>query len=211
VARLAAEQWSVLALADLQACGLSADEITTRVENGRLFRIHRGVYAVIPNLTVEGVFLAAVLACGPGAVLSHFSAGVLHGWFDWDGRYPEVTAANPRRHAGIFTHRSADIERTTVKGIPVTPPARTIKDLSGKLPYKGVRRAVSEALNLGQIKPIDLVTARHRGVRKLREILLTAAPTRNEYEDLVNELLQRAGLPKAQVNARRGEYVPDFR
>ena len=104
-ALLAAEQWSVLDTADLRRCGLSANAVAWRVANGRLFPKYRGVYSVIPNLTVQGEFLAAVQACGPGAVLSHFSAAVLHGWFDWDGRYPEVIARNQRVHTGIRAHR----------------------------------------------------------------------------------------------------------
>jgi predicted transcriptional regulator of viral defense system len=68
VARLAAQQWNVVDSADLEACGLSPTVIATRVAHGRLFGIHRGVYAVIPNLTVRGILLAAVRACGTGAV-----------------------------------------------------------------------------------------------------------------------------------------------
>jgi very-short-patch-repair endonuclease len=211
VARLAAMQWSVVDVTDLRRCGLSATAIAWRVANGRLFKLHRGVYSVIPNLTVEGLFLAAVKACGLGAVLSHFSAAVLYGWFVWDGRFPEVTAPEERERPGIYSHRSTHIERVVVKGIPVTPPLRTIIDLSGKLPYAGTRRAVNEALNRGQIKPVDLVTSHHRGAKNLREILLTAAPTRNEYEDLVLELLHRAGLGPSEVNRRRGGFEPDFR
>jgi very-short-patch-repair endonuclease len=211
LARLAAIQWSVVDTADLRACGLSADAIATRVANGRLFRVHRGVYAVIPNVTVEGVFLAAVKACGPGAVLSHFSAAVLHGWFEWDGRYPEVTVGNPRKHAGIRSHRSKTIERVVVRGIPVTPPVRTVIDLSAQMPYAGVRRAMAEGLSRGQFKASDFVTGRHRGAAKLRRILATAAPTRNEYEDVVNEVIRLAGLPAPDVNLRRGRYIPDFR
>src|SRR5262245_51704145 len=71
IARMAARQWSVLDLADLAACGLSRQAVGKRVRAGRLFTIHRGVYAVgHPNLALEGRFLAAVKACGPGAVLS---------------------------------------------------------------------------------------------------------------------------------------------
>jgi very-short-patch-repair endonuclease len=208
---LAAGQWSVVHIADLRRCGLSANQVTQRVANGHLFPKYRGVYSVIPNLTVEGEFLAAVLACGPGAVLSHFSAAVLHGWFEWDGRYPEVTAVNSRSHKGIRSHRSQSIERMVRAGIPVTPPARTLIDLSGGLPYVGVRRGVNEALNRGQIKASDLVTCHHRGAAKLRKILATAAPTRNEYEDVVNEIIHQAGLPRPDVNVRRGRYIPDFR
>jgi hypothetical protein len=211
LSRLAAAQRSVVDAADLRACGLSRDAIATRVANGRLFRLHRGVYSVIPNLTVRGLFLAAVKACGAGAVLSHFSAAVLFGWFSWDRRFPEVTTGNTRRHPGIRTHRSKAVERVLYMGIPVTPPARTLRDLSGTLPDKALRRAVNEALNREQIRPIDLVTARHPGAPRLRRILSSAAPTRNEYEDLVNELLHRAGIPAPEVNRRRGGFEPDFR
>lgn len=211
VAQLAAEQWSVVDVRDLRRCGLSATAIAWRVASGRLFVQHRGVYSVIPNLPLEGQFLAAVKACGRDAVLSHFSAGVLYGWFEWDGRYPEVTAPRERAHPGIYSHRSAHIERTVYKGIPVTTPVRTIVDLSGKLAYAGLRRAVNEALNRQQIKPVDLVTSHHRGAENLRKILLTAAPTRNEYEDLVLELLHRAGIGPPEVNRRRDHIEPDFR
>ena len=115
------------------------------------------------------------------------------------------------RTLGIYSHRSAHIERTVYKGIPVTTPVRTIVDLSGKLAYAGLRRAVNEALNRQQIKPVDLVTSHHRGAENLRKILLTAAPTRNEYEDLVLELLHRAGIGPPEVNRRRDHIEPDFR
>jgi very-short-patch-repair endonuclease len=210
-AQLAAEQWSVLDVTDLRRCGLSADAIAWRAANGRLFAKYRGVYSVIPNLSLEGEFLAAVKACGPDAVLSHFSAAVLWGWFDWDCRFPEVTTTNLRDHRGIYSHQSAYIERVIYKGIPVTPPARTVIDLSGKLPYAGVRRAVNEGLNRGQLQPSQLVTSKHRGAAKLRKILATAAPTRNEYEDVVLAILLEAGLPKPDVNVRQGRYFPDFR
>src|SRR4051794_38338436 len=66
VARLAARRWGVVTLADLQACGLSADAVTSRIEAGRLHRIHRGVYAVgHAGLALQGRLLAAALACGP--------------------------------------------------------------------------------------------------------------------------------------------------
>src|SRR5687768_13869102 len=75
VARLAAGQWGVLSVAELRQCGLSDDAILTRVRRGNLHPLHRGVYAVgHRNVTVEGRFLAAVKACGPKAVLSHYCA-----------------------------------------------------------------------------------------------------------------------------------------
>jgi hypothetical protein len=95
VAWFAARQWNVLDLDDLRACGLSRQAVWKRVQAGRLFPKYRGVFALgQPILSLEGEFLAAVKACGVGAVLSYFSAAVLYGWLRWDGRFPEVTATN---------------------------------------------------------------------------------------------------------------------
>src|SRR2546430_14645329 len=75
VARLAAEQWGVVSLGELRSCGLNDDAVSLRARNGRLHLLHRGVYAVgHPNPALEGRFLAAVKACGPGAALSHYAA-----------------------------------------------------------------------------------------------------------------------------------------
>jgi very-short-patch-repair endonuclease len=197
---------------DLRACGLSDDAIFTRVRGGRLFPKYRGVYAVgHPHIPLEGLFLAAVKACGPGAVLSHYAAAVLWALVKWDGRYPEVTAPTRRQHPGIRTHKSANIESTFYKGIAITTPVRTLIDLSSMLPFKALRRAVNEALNQRLIKPSDLITSHHRGAKKLRRILATAAPTRSELEDVVLALLD--GLPKPQVNQpiNGHRYIPDFR
>src|SRR5215208_6244110 len=95
VARLAAEEWSVLSGDELRRCGLSQTMISRRVRQGHLHCLHRGVYAVgHPNVTIEGTFLAAVKACGQGAVLSHFSAATLWEMVDWDGRLPEVSVCD---------------------------------------------------------------------------------------------------------------------
>jgi hypothetical protein len=69
VTRLAAAQRRVLDVHELAACGLTREAIRTRARNGRLFPIYRGVYAVgHPDIPLEGLFLAAVKACGPDAV-----------------------------------------------------------------------------------------------------------------------------------------------
>jgi hypothetical protein len=211
VARVAAPQWTIVDLDDLHRCGLSDSAVTWRVQSGRLFPFHRGVYSVVPNPPLEGCFLAAVKACGRGAALSHFSGAVLCGWLEWDGRDPEVTAPTLRVHPAIRTHRATRVERIFVKGIPVTPPARTLRDISATEPYERVRRAVNEALNQRRITATDLVTSHHRGAKKLRAILATAAPTRNEYEDIVLAILTAGGLPMPQVNQSRLRYFPDFR
>jgi predicted transcriptional regulator of viral defense system len=149
VARLAGEQWGVLTTDELRGCGLTLNAIAVRTRNGRLHRLHRGVYAVgHPNPPLEGRFLAAVKACGPNAVLSHFSAAALYELVRWDDRHPEVTAPTPKRHRGIRVHRSSMLEVQDVtrhKGIPATTPARTLIDLSATLPYKPLRRTVRDA------------------------------------------------------------------
>ena len=144
---------------------------------GRLYPRFRGVFSLLPTVPLEGAFLAAVKACGPGAVLSHFAAAVLWCLLKWDYRDPEVTAPTPRVHSGIRTHRSANVERVIHKGIPVTPPLRTLTDLAATpLPDKQLRRAVNEALNQRLIKPHEIITSHHRGAKRLRALLETAVP-----------------------------------
>jgi very-short-patch-repair endonuclease len=144
-------------------------------------------------------------------VLSHRSAAALYGWIGWDFRTPEITVSKPRRHPGLRAHRSNDVECVYVKGIPVTPSARTLMDLAAAEPETTLRRAVNEALNQRRVKVTDLATGHHRGANKLRRILAGAAPTRGENEDLVLVALARAGLPKPEVNQPYLGYIPDFR
>jgi hypothetical protein len=113
---------------------LTQRAVESRVRNGHLHPLYRGVYAVgHAKLTQEAAFLAAVKACGPEAVLSHFAAAALYGVVRWDGRYPEVTARTYRAHRGIRVHRSSSIDRTHHKGIPITTPGRTLIDLAATL------------------------------------------------------------------------------
>ena len=227
VARRAAEQWGVLSLDELRDCGLSSDAVSVRVANGRLHRLHRGVYAVgHANVPLEGRFLAAVKACGPGAVLSHYAAAALLGFVRWDGRLPEVTVrgASTRAHSGIRVHRTTALDREDVsrhEGIPVTAPARTLLDLAATVDYLALRRAVGQAQSLrrvhvrGLVEILDRLGPR-RGSGKLARVVATGpAPTRSELEDVVLDLVLSGGLAHPEVNAplvldgRR--VVPDFR
>src|SRR5215210_377307 len=91
VARLAARQHGVLSVDELRACGLSLDAISVRAGNGRLHPLHLGVYAVgHANVTRDGCYLAAVKACGVGAVLCRWSGAVLMNIITWEDRYPDV-------------------------------------------------------------------------------------------------------------------------
>jgi hypothetical protein len=201
---MAARDWGVLSRDELRACGLTDRMIAARVRTERLHRVHRGVYALGHGaLTMRGRFLAAVKACGEGAVLSHVSAAALWGLLTWDEeRAPDVIAGRDKRIPGIATHRTRN-EPETVRydRIPVTTPARTLIDLSSVLPFKPLRRAVREALVRKRITSTEARTIVKGGDQ----------PTRSSLEDAVLDLIEQAGLPKPQVNQPFGNYVPDFR
>jgi very-short-patch-repair endonuclease len=227
VACLAAEEWGVLSLAELQLCGLSRDGVAVRVKNGWLHPLYRGVYAVgHANPPLEGHFLAAVKACGSGALLSHYAAGALWGIVRWDGRHPEVTVvgSGTRIHDGLRVHRTLLLEREDVarhKGIPVTSPIRTLVELAGLLEYRPLRRAVRQAQSLRLVHVRQLLAAlrrlgSRRGVTKLRQVVATGpAPTRSELEDAVLDLILDGGLAHPEVNTplqiEGRRVVPDFR
>jgi predicted transcriptional regulator of viral defense system len=172
IARLAATEWPVLSLDELRRCGLSEDMVSRRVRRGQLHWLHQGVYAVgHANVALAGRFLAAVKACGRGAVLSHFSAAALWGMVDWDERHVDVTVndTTPRVHAGIRIHRTWYLDATDVRrrrGIPVTSPGRTALDLCSQLPDRGARRAVRKALSQGFLTVRQLVEVLDRQSRR---------------------------------------------
>ena len=227
VAHVAARQHGVLSVDELLACGLSPDAISVRAHNGRLHPMHRAVYSVgHPNPTRDGWFLAAVKACGEEAVLGHWSGAMLVEAIKWEDRYPDVLVLGERapRHPRINGHRTSYLPAehvTTVRGIPVTTPERTLLDLAGAMPERKLRRAVRQAQYLKLTTVPSLVAVLHgpgpsRGRKKLARILGTeAAPTQSELEDAVLDLILRAGFSHPLVNAplflagRR--IVPDFR
>ena len=111
-----------------------------------MFPLYRGVYVLAhPNIEFKAWCLAAVMACGPGAALSHWAAAVLWELLEPTGRYPDVIAATIKRHVGINTHRADTFDATTHRGIPVTTPAQTIIHLSAVADFKTLRRAVNQA------------------------------------------------------------------
>ncbi len=217
----------MLSIAELRACGLNDRAVLVRVRNGRLHQLHRGVYAVgHVDLSLEGRFLAAVKACGPGAVLSHYSAAALWGFVEWDDRFPEVTVlgTSTRSHRGVRVHRTSLLERSDIfrhRGIAMTSPAWTLMDLASALDYRRLRRATRQAQSLRRVSIPQLVDilgrlGARRGSRNLARIVATGpAPTRSELEDAVLDLMLRGGLAHPQVNqalrlsGRR--VVPDFR
>jgi len=152
--------------------------------------------------------LAAVKACGPGAVLSHRSAGELWEFLDAEDRRPEVTVLGPgtRLAPGIVVHRTSQLaarDRTRYEGIPVTTPARTLIDLAAALTEAELRHAVRRAQGLRRVNTRQLLEVigrlgPRRGSRRLSEAIATGpAPTRSALEDAVLDLLLRNAIARA--------------
>ena len=173
--------------------------------------MHRGVYAVgHARLSRQGRWLAAVLAHGPGALLSHQSAGALWGLAPERGPV-DVTAQSGRRgRKGIRLHRALFLpeERTARAAIPVTSVARTLVDLAETLDPDRLSRAYEEAdrLRLLVTAEIERVCERSHGRRGLRPILALLAEsahaetTRSPLEDRVLSLCREHGLSTPRTN-----------
>lgn len=225
IAKVAAAQHGVIARHQLHELGIGQDAIDGRLAAARLHRIHRGVYAVGHiKLTGNGRYLAAVLACGPGAALSHRSAGDHLGIRPTTGRRIEVivpTHAGRRGRAGITLHRCRSLlpaEVTVVDGISTTTPARTLLDLAGALRPQQLERAIdrAEALRIFDLRALRACMAAHprqRGLTALLSILdkrLEPAFTRNDLEDCFLGLCTAAGLPRPKVNVQVEGFEVDF-
>jgi very-short-patch-repair endonuclease len=202
IARIAARQHGVISYEQLLWAGLSPSGISRRVAAGRLHRLHRGVYAVgHRRVSLEGRWMAAVLACGEGAALSHGSAAELWGLLPARRSVVDVTVSAPggrRSQRGIRLHRSPSLPSAMARrnGIAVTNPARTIRDLRRVAPSKDIETAIAQA------EILRLPIGRHRGF--LHE------PTRSDLERVFLRLCRRNGIPKPEVNVRIGPFRPDF-
>src|SRR4051812_6839399 len=179
---LAERQHGVVALSQLRSLGLSPSAVRSRAGRKRLHRIHRAVYAVgRPGLTKRGRWMAAVLAYGPEAVLSHRDAGALQGLRTDNRSAIDVSVPRPsaRPRVGIAVHASATLrsEDVTVHDrIPCTSVARTLVDLGDVVGRREVERAVEQAESLRVFDRIavDGALARagpRRGAGVLRELL----------------------------------------
>jgi hypothetical protein len=207
VARIAATQHGYVTRSQLLHAGFDRNAIAHRVRTGRLVRAHRGVYAVghVPPSPYARA-MAAVLACGPGAVLSHRSAAALWGLVRWP-RTHEVTAPTDHRVPGIHTHRSRRLDDvTTHYGIPTTSPARTLLDLAKILDPASLTRAVNDARLRHLLSREDLDGALARRLTSSP----TKAPTRSVLEDAFLAFLDRHGLPRPEVNQRVAGHEVDM-
>jgi very-short-patch-repair endonuclease len=215
IAGIAAAQYSVVTLAQLLSLGLSASAVRTRVAGGRLFRRHRGVFVVgRADLSLKGKWLAAVLACGKGALLSHISAAALHELLSARAGLPHVLVnrGGGRGHPGIKVHRSYLLEaadRTVIDGIPCTSVARTLLDIAATEPAWVLSKALNQAaidrkLDVSDVQELLGRVGRHKGAARLRAAMgdkeIGADRTKSVLERRFLSLIRKAGLPYPAIN-----------
>jgi very-short-patch-repair endonuclease len=222
---LAGEQHGLVTRRQLLETGLTPDQIKMRVKRRRYCPVHRGVYLVGPPIAPHLREMAAVLACGPGAVVSHRSAGALWNLLPPCKAPAPVDILVPVRHRehrpGIRAHRTSRLdpgETTNVERIPVTSPARTVLDLAGKLGPQELERVLSlmerEGLStLCEVSSLIEGHPRRPGSGLLRALVRgEASPTltRSEAEERFLALVRKAKLPRPEVNMGVAGYEVDF-
>jgi very-short-patch-repair endonuclease len=222
LASLASRQHGVVATSQLRRLGFTKQAVGRYVERRRLLRLHKGVYAVgHTGLTADSRRLAAVMACGAGALLSHRAAGGAQGLLSYAPQL-EVTVPRSRKpREGILVHRSRlihDEDRSTVRGIPVTSVARTLVDLADVLSEERLAKAVHEAevQRVFDLWALERALARlpgRSGRHRLRRVLAAYQPDphfqRSEAERRFKRLCEQHRLPQPQFNVNRAGYELD--
>ncbi|HET7589189.1 MAG TPA: type IV toxin-antitoxin system AbiEi family antitoxin domain-containing protein [Solirubrobacterales bacterium] len=215
VARIAARQHGVVTAKQLAAAGIGRAAISERAKRGRLHRLHRGVYAVGHRApSRHRRWMAAVLACGDGAVLSHHSAAALWGLLkpiQGPVHVSVPTTSGLKKRHGIHIHRclslrpadpspstaardGTPLSRTTRRHyIPTTTVQRTIDDLEGTVAPYLLRRAKRQA----ELKGIRL-----KGVEPKR--------LRSDLEEAFLTLFLAHGFPHPETNVKIGRWEVDF-
>lgn len=224
LAALAARQQGTVATCQLRRIGFSPREIAKMVERGHLQPVFRGVHAVgHGNLTIRGRWMAAVLACGGAAMLSHSSACALWELRPVVGGPIEVTVSGTgRRSRGAIRVHSArslsPADRVRLHGIPVTSLSRTLLDAAAIQPEQRFRLTLeaaqrSDAFNLVAIDKTIRAARGHHGIRPLLAAIahLRDEPpeTRSELERRFLAVVRAAGLPEPQLNVPMHGFLLD--
>ena len=229
IARIAGRAHGVVAVVELLAAGISRDEIRGRVRRGALIREYRGVYRVghaAPS--TEAGYMAAVKACGEGAVLSGLAAAHLLKLIKRRPTLPEVTTLTERRVKGIRTTRSRQVQRMTFDRIPVTTIARTLVDIAARLTEGDLAHACHEAQVRYRTTPAEVEALLRRrptspGAAKLRRAIagdthVSLSALACQYgrspslERKFLQLLREANLPLPdESNKYAGSHRVDFR
>jgi hypothetical protein len=222
IVELAERQHGVVSRGQLMAIGMGRNAIDNAARAGRLHRLHAGVYAVGHQvLSRQGRWMAAVLACGNDAVLSHQTAAVHWRIAAFRGAIEVTSPRDTRSRCEIRRHyaRLPADEATVREGIPVTSVHRTLFDLAAIIPADRLEGAMRQAefLHLWDRVSLPALLVRypgHRGNAKLRLCLerlgRTVGFTRSDFEELFLPFVDRFGLPRPHLNARiqvRGRWI----
>jgi very-short-patch-repair endonuclease len=191
VTEVAERQWGVISRRQLEEAGLGSAAVTRWMEDGRIHRLHRSVYAVgHRRLPIEGQLFAALLYAGEGSALSHTTAA----W--WWG--------------------PSDLEPVTHRGLPVTDVPRTLLDLASSLEHHHLRRALAEAEFRGLLQLEEAAAALgrgHPGSAALRRALARHLPelalTRSVLEERLLALCEQHALPIPEINEKIGPFTVD--
>lgn len=217
IEQIAARQHGVVSRAQLSAAGVADHRIDYRIGCGRLRVLHRGVFQLGPLRSPLEREAAALLACGAGAALSHQSAAALSRFLlergEISGVHVTVRGRHPAPGRGVIVHRVRHLpadEVTTISGLAVTTPARTLLDLAAHIPADRLEQCIAGADRDGLVSPAQVRELLRRyparnGARRLRALVeATEGPafTRSEAEARFLALVRRAELPLPQTNAR---------
>jgi very-short-patch-repair endonuclease len=209
----------VVSLTQLRELGVPEHVVRARRSAVRWYALHRGVFAVGHEaLTGKSHLIAAVFACGPGALASHRAAGNQHGLVDWSGI--EVTAPRGRKpKPGIAVHRSRvlrEADRTVVDGIPTTSVARTLVDMADVLSDERMAKAMRQAelLRVFDLRALERAwIPGRRGEPRLRRVLANYRPEphllRSKAERRLKRLCKEHHLPQPQFNVHLAGYEVD--
>jgi len=220
---LVRRQHGAVARRQLLELGLTPRRIERRIASGRLHPVWRGVYAVgRPLLGRRGRWMAAVLACGPGAALSHGSAAALWGFGKEQNGLIDVSLSSKERsrRPGIRVHRRTGAALGDIavhEGIPLTSPVRTLVDQATRLGSMQLERAVNEADKLDRVRADVLHTSLEKhsgqpGVAPLRRLLdpMSFRLSDSELEQRMRPLAGAAGLPTPETKTWVNGYEVDF-
>jgi hypothetical protein len=220
---LAEKQHGIVARRQLMEAGLGRDLIRDRVRSGRLVTVHRGVFAVgHGRIGLHGEWMAATLACGPGAYLSHGSAAHLWGMRRSRRPHEVIRVAGHRRPHGVWLHQTRSLpaeDVTTEAGIPVTSVERTAMDQAGRLSDRQLEQMLVAADRSGCLDWCELqrVISQGNGRKGLRRLRRVAAGVDPRAADAISPLevdflalCRRANLPTPQVNVLVDGRLVDF-
>ena len=219
---LVERQHGVVSRAQLLVLGWTGDQVDARVKNGRLHRLFRGVYAVgRPQVGQKGWWMAAVLASGEGAALSHWDAAGLYEIVERVRRPIDVSIPLGARRSqrGIALHRRQLLpgEITEHRGIPVTTVPVVLTDLAARVRRGPLEGFINQADILGLTTPPDLRAAldlmpQRAGRKPLRETLdrVTFRFTRSQLERSFIPIALDAGLSRPETCVQVEGYEVDF-